>query len=78
MCDKHLHEMGKIIIGEYVMQAEEKLMVYDGDVNLEVYGPSCIKANNYMLDIRNELRSKRQVLSEFLTVKEFSKKLNHI
>lgn len=60
------------------MLGENEFIRYEQEEKLEVYGPKCVRANNYMADIRKEMRSEKQILSEFLTVREFSKHLKHI
>ena len=46
---------------------------------LERYGPTCIRASSYMQDIIKDtqrLTKSDSINSEFLTVKEYSKKLS--
>lgn len=55
-----------------------KLLRYEEDIKYEVFGTSFVSANNYLADIRKEMKSEKQVLTSFLTVNEYAKNLKHI
>lgn len=51
---------------------------YEEEVQFEIYGPTCIPANSYLADIRKDIKSEKQIFSNFLTVKEYAKNLRNI
>jgi len=59
------------------MSANQKFIRYEEEIKLEVFGPSCIKAENLFDDIRSEIKTESQLASGFITVREYSKDLRN-
>lgn len=57
--------------------AANNFIRYEEEIKLEVYGPTCIKAENLFDDIRKEIKSESQLMSGFITVKQYSRNLEN-
>lgn len=59
------------------MAANQNFIRYEEEIKLEVFGSDCIKAENLFTDIRNEIKKESQVMTGFITVREYSKDLRN-
>ncbi len=59
------------------MTANQNFIRYEEEIKLEVFSSDCIKAENLFTDIRNEIKKGSQVMTGFITVREYSKDLRN-
>ena len=55
--------------------AAQNFIRYEEEVKYDQYKPNCINANSYLADIRKDIKSEKQILTNFLTVREYAKNL---
>lgn len=50
---------------------------YEEKTDLKIYDSSCIKVENLYDDIRKEIKKESQLITGFITVREYSKDLRN-
>ena len=57
------------------MAANQKFIRYEEEIKFETFKAPCIQANSYLADIRKDIKSEKQIFTNFLTVTEYAKNL---